>query len=164
VLKTSKTKSLILGVCLLFAASTCLAEQLPRLVDVGADNCIPCKLMAPILEELKGEYTGRMDVMFVDAWEKPEEAQKYGVQMIPTQIFYDAQGKELFRRTPKVGMASDKFIVTVCPHRDRAILAMSYLHSKGIPARYRTDGLIGLAENLRGDSALYFMEAISELK
>ncbi|MBW2690889.1 MAG: thioredoxin family protein [Deltaproteobacteria bacterium] len=44
------------------------------LVDVGADKCIPCKMMAPILEELKGEYDGRMDVMFVDTWTNPEEA------------------------------------------------------------------------------------------
>ena len=102
-LKISKRKSLILGVCLLLAASTCLAEQLPRLVDVGADKCIPCKMMAPILEELKGEYDGRMDVMFVDAWKKPEEAENYGVQMIPTQIFYDAEGKELFRRSGFIG-------------------------------------------------------------
>lgn len=61
-------------------------------------------------------------------------------------------------------LPKDKIIVTACPHKDRAIIAMTYLRSKGIPARYLTDGLIGLAENLRGDSALYFMEAMSELK
>ncbi len=70
---------------------------LPRLVDVGADKCIPCKLMAPILEELKKEYAGSLEVVFVDAWKKPEEANKYRVRMIPTQIFYDASGKELYR-------------------------------------------------------------------
>lgn len=59
--------------------------------------------MAPILEQLKGEYAGRMNVMFVDAWENPEEAKKYGVQMIPTQIFYDTEGQELFRRTGFIG-------------------------------------------------------------
>ncbi len=61
-------------------------------------------------------------------------------------------------------LPKDKIIVTACPHKDRAIIAMTYLRSKGIPARYLTDGLIGLAENLRGDSALYFQEALSELK
>lgn len=96
-------KSLLLAICLLLTASTALAEQLPRLVDVGADKCIPCKMMAPILEELKGEYAGRMDVMFVDAWKRPEEAEMYGVQMIPTQIFYNTEGKELFRRTGFIG-------------------------------------------------------------
>ena len=61
-------------------------------------------------------------------------------------------------------LPKDKIIVTACPHKDRAIIAMTYLRSKGIPARYLTDGLIGLAENLRGDSALYFLLALEELK
>ena len=73
------------------------ADALPLLVDVGADKCIPCVMMAPILEELKKEYKGSLDVVFVDAWKKPEEANKYRVRMIPTQIFYDASGKELYR-------------------------------------------------------------------
>ena len=59
-------------------------------------------------------------------------------------------------------LPKDKIIVTACPHKDRAILAMTYLRSKGIPARYLTDGLIGLAENLRGDEALYFMKLMAE--
>ncbi|HYG35406.1 MAG TPA: thioredoxin family protein, partial [Clostridia bacterium] len=45
---------------------------LPRLVDLGADKCIPCKKMAPILEELKKEYTGRMEVEFIDVWKNPD--------------------------------------------------------------------------------------------
>ncbi len=69
----------------------------PRLVDLGADKCIPCKQMAPILEELKNEYMGRMDVEFVDVWKNPPAAKVFGVEVIPTQIFYDATGKELFR-------------------------------------------------------------------
>ena len=71
--------------------------NLPRLIDLGAGKCIPCKMMAPILEELKKEYQGRLDVIFVDVWEKPDEAKKYKINIIPTQIFYDASGKELFR-------------------------------------------------------------------
>ncbi|MDA3903425.1 MAG: rhodanese-like domain-containing protein [Desulfuromusa sp.] len=59
-------------------------------------------------------------------------------------------------------LPKDKIIVTACPHKDRAIIAMSYLRSRGIKARYLTDGLIGLAENLRGDNALYFQKALSE--
>ena len=50
-----------------------------------------------------------------------------------------------------------KTIVTACPHKDRAIIAMVYLRSRGIPAKYLTDGLIGMAENLRGDNAEEFM-------
>lgn len=70
---------------------------LPRLVDLGAGKCIPCKKMAPILEALKKQYAGRMEVEFIDVWKNPGAAKAYGVEMIPTQIFYDASGKELFR-------------------------------------------------------------------
>ncbi len=72
-------------------------KPIPRLVDVGAKKCIPCKLMAPILEELKKEYAGRLQVDFLDVSINPGFAEQYGVTIIPTQIFYDATGKELFR-------------------------------------------------------------------
>ena len=72
-------------------------QNLPRLVDLGASKCVPCKMMAPILAELKKEYAGRMLVEFIDVWQTPEAGKEYGVRMIPTQIFYKADGKELFR-------------------------------------------------------------------
>ncbi len=76
-----------------------LNAKLPRLLDLGAKKCIPCKMMAPILEELTKEYAGVMDVEFIDVWQKEnaEKAQKYNIQSIPTQIFFDADGKELWR-------------------------------------------------------------------
>jgi thioredoxin 1 len=70
---------------------------LPRLIDLGAGKCIPCKMMKPILDELTKEYTGQFDVVFIDVWEKKDEGEKYGIRMIPTQIFYGADGKELAR-------------------------------------------------------------------
>jgi len=73
------------------------ANGLPALIDLGAGECIPCKMMAPILEELKKEYAGRFEVRFIDVWKNPDEAGKYGIKLIPTQIFHDASGKELFR-------------------------------------------------------------------
>ena len=73
--------------------------KLPKLLDLGAGKCIPCKMMAPILEELKKEYAGRMNVEFIDVWLNPDAGKQYGIEMIPTQIFYDAEGKELFRHT-----------------------------------------------------------------
>jgi len=76
------------------AAST---KPLPRLVDVGAGTCIPCKAMAPILEELKAEYAGRMEVLFIDVWKDRSAGDAYGIHMIPTQIFFGADGKELAR-------------------------------------------------------------------
>ena len=69
----------------------------PRLLDLGATKCIPCKMMAPILEELKREHEGRLKVEFIDVWEKPDEAKKYDIRLIPTQIFFDASGREKFR-------------------------------------------------------------------
>jgi thioredoxin 1 len=72
-------------------------KQLPRLVDLGAGKCIPCKMMAPILEELAREYKGKLKVEFIDVWQNPEAARKYGVRVIPTQIFYDEKGEEFFR-------------------------------------------------------------------
>ena len=73
------------------------AKALPRLVDLGADKCIPCKMMAPLLVELRSEYEGTLKVEFIDVWKNPDEAPKYGIKLIPTQIFFDASGKELFR-------------------------------------------------------------------
>lgn len=73
------------------------AKSLPRLVDLGAKKCIPCIMMAPILEELKKEYKGVVQVDFIDVWENQNAGQKYGIRAIPTQIFYNASGKELYR-------------------------------------------------------------------
>ncbi len=73
--------------------------NLPKLLDLGADKCIPCKMMAPILEGLKKEYPDRMNVEFIDVWKNPDAGKRYGIEMIPTQIFFDANGKELFRHT-----------------------------------------------------------------
>ena len=67
------------------------------LVDLGATKCIPCKMMAPVLEELKKEYAGSLEVVFIDVWENNQAAKNFGIESIPTQIFYDAKGKELFR-------------------------------------------------------------------
>jgi thioredoxin 1 len=71
--------------------------RLPLLLDLGSDECIPCKEMAPILEELKTEYTGIFQVQFMDIRKEPPLAEVYNVRVMPTQIFFDASGKELFR-------------------------------------------------------------------
>ncbi len=73
------------------------AKPLPKLVDLGADKCIPCKAMAPVLEELKEENGGKLEVVFVDVWKYPEEAKVYEFNLIPTQLFFNAEGKEVFR-------------------------------------------------------------------
>lgn len=69
---------------------------------------------------------------------------------------------ELPQRLAEIDNA--KIVVTACPHKDRAAIAMVYLRSHGIQAKYLTDGLLGLAENLRGDKAKAFIMDLSELK
>ena len=69
----------------------------PALVDVGARKCIPCKMMAPILDELSTEYAGILRVEFIDVQTDCDKAMQLGVRGIPTQIFYDSKGKELYR-------------------------------------------------------------------
>ncbi|MGE0481713.1 MAG: thioredoxin family protein [Phycisphaerae bacterium] len=71
--------------------------RLPRMVDLGADKCIPCKQMAPILVELKTEYVGKATIEFIDVWKNPSAGEPYGVRIIPTQIFFDRDGKEVWR-------------------------------------------------------------------
>lgn len=71
--------------------------KLPRLLDLGADKCVPCKTMAPILKELKSEYAGVFEVEFIDVWKNPDAAKPYKIKLIPTQIFYDSKGQERFR-------------------------------------------------------------------
>jgi thioredoxin 1 len=73
------------------------APALPRLVDLGAGKCIPCKQMKPILAELTQEYAGQFTVVFIDVWENKAAGEPYGIRLIPTQIFFAADGKELFR-------------------------------------------------------------------
>lgn len=74
-------------------------QKRPKLLDLGAKQCIPCKKMAPILDELTKEYKGVFDVEFIDVWqpENKEKAKAHGVQSIPTQIFFDVTGNELWR-------------------------------------------------------------------
>ena len=73
------------------------AAKLPMLVDLGKGTCIPCKKMKPILEELTREYEGRAIVKVIDLGYEPQAARQYRVRLIPTQIFYDAEGNEVYR-------------------------------------------------------------------
>ena len=93
----------LLAVLALAAAAPAVARKapkpaaLPRLVDLGAQKCIPCKRMAPILEALKVDYAGVADVEFIDVWKNPQAGKAHGIRLIPTQIFFDRTGRERFR-------------------------------------------------------------------
>jgi len=69
----------------------------PTVVDFGADGCRPCDMMAPILEELRSTYTGKCNVLFTHVRQEPALAQRYGISVIPVQVFFDRQGREVFR-------------------------------------------------------------------
>ncbi len=89
-------------------------KVLPRIVEVGGENCIPCKLMAPVLEELRSEYKGKLTVTTVDQTKDPEIARKYRVTTIPTQILYDTEGREIARHFGF--FARDEIVETFAKH------------------------------------------------
>ncbi|MDD3427423.1 MAG: thioredoxin family protein [Caldisericia bacterium] len=72
---------------------------LPKLIDLGTTSCVPCQMMIPVLEELRRDYKGKLIVEFINTAENPSKAQQYGISVIPTQIFFDKNGKEIFRHT-----------------------------------------------------------------
>lgn len=89
---------------LVFPGTGLASEPIPvpgmvTMLDLGAGSCVPCKMMAPILEKLEAHYAGRAAIRFIDVWKNREVAASYGIQAIPTQIFYDRQGKERERHT-----------------------------------------------------------------
>lgn len=97
---------LILGVMLLlplevFSKDSPIPEVpvkgMVTMVDLGAAACIPCKMMAPILEKLEKRFRGRAAIVFIDLRYQREAAQRFGIRAIPTQIFFDKTGKEVFR-------------------------------------------------------------------
>lgn len=71
--------------------------QLPAVIDLGMGKCIPCKQMKPILDELAKEYEGRARIEIIDIGDHPDQADEYEVRLIPTQVFINAQGEEVFR-------------------------------------------------------------------
>lgn len=79
------------------AKTASMNAQLPKMVDVGKTWCIPCKKMVAVLQEAELRYKGRATIEFIDLDKKPEAAQEYQIQMIPTQIFYTTDGKEFER-------------------------------------------------------------------
>jgi thioredoxin 1 len=86
------------------------ANGLPMLIDLGAGTCIPCKQMIPVLADVKEVYKDKAVVNVIDVNDYPEEASKYGIRVIPTQIFLNKDGKEFFRHE---GFFSKEEIVEV---------------------------------------------------
>jgi thiol-disulfide isomerase/thioredoxin len=66
-------------------------------IELGADRCIPCKEMQPIMKAIAAEFPEDVQVVFYDVWKDAAPARKYGIQLIPTQVFIGRDGKEIFR-------------------------------------------------------------------
>ena len=73
------------------------ASGKPSLVDFGSTGCRPCDMLAPILETLKEKYAGKLNVLFIHVGQEQILASRYGIQTIPAQVFFDKNGKEVFR-------------------------------------------------------------------
>jgi len=67
------------------------------MVDLGSKECVPCKMMAPIIVELEKEYKNRAAIIFVDVWKQKDQSSQFEIRVIPTQIFFDREGKEVYR-------------------------------------------------------------------
>jgi len=109
-------KILLLLVAVVLASSVAWAEDLNNLpvkgkvtmIDLGATECIPCKMMAPIMEKMEKQYAGKAAIVFIDVWKHKEQARRFGIRAIPTQLFFKENGKEVLRH---VGFMSEKAIV-----------------------------------------------------
>ena len=71
----------------------------PVLVDSGSNKCIPCRQLRPILKEVAQELSGKAHVLVIDVFEYRVLAREHGIQLIPTLVFFNQSGKEVFRRS-----------------------------------------------------------------
>ena len=72
-------------------------QGMPTMVDLGANECIPCKMMVPVMKKVEKKYKGKAAIVFIDVWKDKEPAKRFGIRAIPTQIFFDKNGKEVHR-------------------------------------------------------------------
>lgn len=83
-------------------------KDMVTMVALGKKTCTQCKMMAPILEKMKAKYEGKAAIVFINLLQDPEQQYVYRLKALPTQIFFDQDGKEVFRH---VGFFSEKEII-----------------------------------------------------
>lgn len=71
--------------------------ELPAIIDFYADWCGPCKMVAPVLEELSAEYEGKIHIYKVDTEAEPELSALFGIQSIPTFLFIPKEGQPMMQ-------------------------------------------------------------------
>lgn len=94
---------------------TLTTYELPIIIDFGADSCIPCKEMAPVLKTLNTEMQGEAIIKFVDVWKNGEAANDFPIQVIPTQVFINADGTPY---VPSDSMADSGIEFTMYNYKD----------------------------------------------
>ncbi len=67
------------------------------MVNFGTDNCLPCRMMKPVIKKLKSKFDKKASILFINIEQHRETAFKYGIKTVPVQIFYDQDGREVFR-------------------------------------------------------------------
>jgi len=80
----------------------------PVVVDFGANSCIPCRQLRPILKEVVKEYSGKTHVLVIDVYKYQDLAKEYKIQFIPTLVFFNSKGEEVFRH---IGVMNKETIV-----------------------------------------------------
>lgn len=73
------------------------AEGKAVMLELGSVGCIPCEQMKPVMQKLRDTYPGKLEVIFVDVREDNKTGRRFGVHLIPTQVFLDKDGKEFHR-------------------------------------------------------------------
>lgn len=72
--------------------------ELPAIIDFYADWCGPCKMIAPVLEDLAVEYDGKLVIYKVDTEKEQELSSLFGIQSIPTLLFVPVDGSPMMQR------------------------------------------------------------------
>lgn len=110
--KATLTFLMLMAFCLSACTSDADSGKAPKnipvkgmvtMVDLGANRCIPCKMMAPILKKMEKQYAGKAAIVFLDVWEDRRPAEYFRIRTIPTQIFFNKKGEEVARHEGFMG-------------------------------------------------------------
>jgi len=113
---TFKKWSVLIVILMQFSVISAFAQDfsilpvkgMATMIDLGAKKCIPCKMMAPIMEKMEKVYQGKAHIVFIDVWENRDQAPRFKIRAIPTQIFFNEKGEEVSRHE---GFLDEKSII-----------------------------------------------------
>ncbi len=111
-----KKLRILAAVLIVLSTSIALAEDFSMLpvkdqvnmIDLGAKKCIPCKMMMPVMDKIEKAYKDKAHIAFIDVWENRDQVSRFKIRSIPTQIFFNEKGEEVYRH---VGFLDEKSII-----------------------------------------------------